>query len=334
MSRQKVVLVGVVGMSPAVLTETVWALAQESPPIIPDEVVAITTTDGRNQILERLFGRDAVWESLRKALAVGEDRLRFGADSSIQVIGDGNRNFSDISSPKENEAAADFMLRLLRQYTDDSNTTVIASIAGGRKTMSALMMACMSLLGCEQDRVCHVLANDAFIAQHKDFFFPRNEEEQTLAGIQLSDIPFIRVRGWYEQESGKAPASYGYMVSLFRQAAPMAIVEEKVLFDCKAKQLVIGNETIDPSASEFDAALLFVQDRMKGKYSSIQNLLPIKHTVLKDDDTFRKCLHRVREKIKKAGFELLSDRLLPSAKERNYLYRNIQIRPGRPRTSD
>lgn len=330
MSRQKVVLVGVVGMSPAVLTETVWALAQESPPIIPDEVVAITTTDGRNQILKQLFGRDAVWETLRETLAVGADRLRFGADSSIQIMGDGNQNFSDISTPEENEAAADFMLRLLRQYTDDSNTTVIASIAGGRKTMSALMMACMSLLGCEQDRVCHVLAHDAFIAQHKDFFFPRDKEEQALAGIQLSDIPFIRVRGWYEQESGKAPASYSHMVSLFRDIAPEAVVEERVLFCTSSKELWMGNVQIELSAAEFEAARAFVRDRKAGKQTLIKHLLPTGSSILSDDESFRKCLSRVRKKINQRGFELLADRLLPSAKERNYLYRNIQFKRGRP----
>ena len=33
------VLFAVLGMSPAVLTETVWALARETPPVIPHRVV-------------------------------------------------------------------------------------------------------------------------------------------------------------------------------------------------------------------------------------------------------------------------------------------------------
>jgi len=43
----KTVLVAGVGLSPAVLTNTVWALAHEDPAIIPDEVVAITTSSGK-----------------------------------------------------------------------------------------------------------------------------------------------------------------------------------------------------------------------------------------------------------------------------------------------
>jgi hypothetical protein len=38
----KTVLLVVSGMSPAIITETVWAMAQGTPPIIPDEVFVIT----------------------------------------------------------------------------------------------------------------------------------------------------------------------------------------------------------------------------------------------------------------------------------------------------
>jgi len=334
MKSQRTVFIAVAGVSPAVLTESIWALAHENPPVIPDEVLVITTLSGRDEIRNRLFGEDSVWVSLRQALNVPDDKLRFGSDASIQVIGDGNQSLADIATPQENEIAADFILRALRPYTEDPSITVIASIAGGRKTMSALMLACMSLLGREQDRVCHVLANDQFIVGAKGFFFPRSKREQKAADIQLSDIPFIRVRGWYEQESGKAPASYSHMVSLFRRAAPVAVVEEKVVFDRNAKRLFVGENEISLSPAEFDAAADFVQDRLAGKYSSIQNLLPSGHETLTDDDTFRKCLSRVRGKIKRSGFAMLADRLLPAATERNYLYRKVQFKPRRPQTSE
>jgi len=44
--RVRVVLLVVTGMSPAVLTETVRALSREDPPVIPDRVIAITTSQG------------------------------------------------------------------------------------------------------------------------------------------------------------------------------------------------------------------------------------------------------------------------------------------------
>lgn len=246
------ILVAVVGESPAILTETVWALAQEEPPVIPEEVVAITTLTGKSKINEMLFGDDAVWEELRCTFGkAAEGKLRFGAEDTIKVIGDGLESYADIATPRQNEQAADFILRSLRQYTEDPSTTVIASIAGGRKTMSALMLACMSLLGREQDRVCHVLADETFLRDHRDFCFPKNKREEKAAAIQLSDIPFIRVRGWYEQESGKAPASYSHMVSLFRKSAPAAIVYPHVRIDYMEGIIQVDGEPIRTSPLEF-----------------------------------------------------------------------------------
>jgi hypothetical protein len=40
--RPEVVLLAVTGMSPAILTETIWALAQENPPILPDRIAVLT----------------------------------------------------------------------------------------------------------------------------------------------------------------------------------------------------------------------------------------------------------------------------------------------------
>jgi CRISPR-associated protein (TIGR02584 family) len=54
---RRTILVAGVGLSPAVLTNTVWALAHENTPVIPDEVVAITTVTGRKCIVDQLIWR-------------------------------------------------------------------------------------------------------------------------------------------------------------------------------------------------------------------------------------------------------------------------------------
>jgi CRISPR-associated protein (TIGR02584 family) len=257
------VLVGGVGMSPAVLTETIWALAHEKTPVIPGLVVAVTTKPGKELIQSKLL-KSGVWSGLVKALEKeGFDvggKLRFGADETIRVLGDGTNDYADITTPEESMHCADSILNVLRQYTEDPNKLVVTSIAGGRKTLSALMLACMSLLGREQDRVCHVLANDEYIFANKDFCFPQNKREAEEAQISLSDIPFIRVRGWYEQESGKLPASYSHMVSLFRQAAPEAVVYPKVVLDRIAGTVEVDGSQIKVSPLEFLLLLALVEN--------------------------------------------------------------------------
>src|SRR6266478_2847945 len=72
--RPEVVLLAVTGMSPAILTETVWALAQENPPALPDLVVVLTTTAGKAQIEQELFtpqthfNDQCGWDCLREKL--------------------------------------------------------------------------------------------------------------------------------------------------------------------------------------------------------------------------------------------------------------------------
>ncbi len=322
-------LVAVTGNSPAILTETVWALAHQEEPWIPDKVVIITTSTGREKAKELLIEQKG-WVLLCTALLTEklsvEDKLAFGSSDSIHVIGDGRRDFDDISTPAESSAASDFMLSVLRQYTEQPDTEIMASIAGGRKAMSALMLACMSLLGREQDRVCHVLADDFFISNHRDFLFPQNAQEAKAARIQLYEIPFVRVRGWYEQESGKLPASYSHMVSLFRTIAPEAVVEPPVVLDLKTGVLSIGGTELELTRTEFDVAQVFIQSRNTAS-------APEDRTVKEHDDNFRRALSRVRKKVAAVMGKTLATRLIPDLRKTKYEYRTIQIKDGRPKTS-
>src|SRR3990167_7844235 len=81
-----VVLIAVTGESPAILTETVWALAHEKPRVRPHRVIAITTTRGRERLKAELL-ESGIWKALRKELGAKEGELLFGASDSIRVIG-------------------------------------------------------------------------------------------------------------------------------------------------------------------------------------------------------------------------------------------------------
>ena len=47
-------LLAVTGLSPAIVTETVWALAKENPPTLPTRVIFLTTAVGAAKIQEQL----------------------------------------------------------------------------------------------------------------------------------------------------------------------------------------------------------------------------------------------------------------------------------------
>ena len=138
---KRTVLVAGIGTSPAVLTETLWALAMRTPQIIPDEICVLTTTTGRVAIEKHLFDSGG-WQRLQKALAKSgvpvEGRLRFGLGGEfirIPSTADGSAELADITSDEDNSLVADFFLSTIRQFTEDPTTILYTSIAGGRKTM-------------------------------------------------------------------------------------------------------------------------------------------------------------------------------------------------------
>ena len=49
-SANRTILVAGMGTSSAVLTETAWALANQEQPVVPDEVVVITTKSGKEAL--------------------------------------------------------------------------------------------------------------------------------------------------------------------------------------------------------------------------------------------------------------------------------------------
>ena len=81
----KHVLLALVGMSPAVLTETVWTLVTEKN-IIPDEVVVLTTTEGRVKIKKELLD-SGIWKKLKGTLTAKKinikGRLLFGKSEGV-----------------------------------------------------------------------------------------------------------------------------------------------------------------------------------------------------------------------------------------------------------
>ena len=218
MKEKRTILVVGMGTSPAVLTETVWALAHQEQPVVPDEIEVITTSSGKSALQQAILeGAPSVMDRLKAALRKEkidvEGKLVFGT-ASIKVSPDVKGNeLDDLRTGEDNLRAADFMLGELRKYSECNDTTIHCSIAGGRKTMSALLFSCMSLVGREQDKVYHVLIPPEYeCGMEPAFFFPEKGKKHELLSrgkltgkkvpstkveIELFEVPYVRMRGWY-----------------------------------------------------------------------------------------------------------------------------------------
>ena len=245
LARRKILIAGM-GTSPAVLTNAVWALAHGEKPVVPDEIVVFITKNGKTLLKKELFD-DGVWADMLKSLSREgidiEGKLIFG-ETSIRSIPDVRGNeIDDLRTGDDNLRAADFMLGELRKYTEDNGTELHVSIAGGRKTMSALLFSCMSLLGREQDKVYHVLLPPALEGGvTPTFYYPKRGTTYTARGTgkrykskdlqcELFEVPFVRMRGWYQEKFKAIPPSYRMLISKVQTVAPPAIAYPEIEID-------------------------------------------------------------------------------------------------------
>ncbi|MBF0471684.1 MAG: TIGR02584 family CRISPR-associated protein [Gammaproteobacteria bacterium] len=198
------ILVAVCGLSPQIVTETLYGLTVNSAnPFMPTDICLITTREGRHRArLSLLHQQDGYFHRLCRDY--GLKNIRFNEESIHIIRNCHGDELSDIRSESDNEAAADTIIRLIRHYTNDDDAAIHASIAGGRKTMGYYLGYAMSIFGRDQDCLSHVLVAEHY-ENHPDFFYPTREsrvihtrENRPLdtrdADVILADIPFLRMR--------------------------------------------------------------------------------------------------------------------------------------------
>ena len=143
------VFVAVMGTSPAVLSECLFYYYT---PYYKQkrqfsEIKVITTTKGRDLLVQTLFV-EGVLEKLESALGLKEGSIPF-TESDIVIIenettGEG---IQDLLTSEENEAASNMISNWIKHYTDMDDVRLTATVAGGRKTQSAIMALAFQLYG-------------------------------------------------------------------------------------------------------------------------------------------------------------------------------------------
>lgn len=312
------VLVCLVGLSPAVLTETVWALASGDEPIVPDRVIAITTSRGRDVLQKRLF-EEGGWLNLVDHLSARFGNTlrapRFGpVDDCVRVFPNAARSapLEDIRSQADNDAVAEYLLEALRAFTENDNVRLIASIAGGRKTTGALLHSVMALIGRAGDRIHHVLVDEPW-ERLPGFLFPGcpggfahpdtgEPLDSASAGVALAEVPFVPLRYLFKREIDLSADSYLRLVRHLRARA--LDPEQDLAADLWPREglLRINRRRIDLSPREFALYLQFAlsaRDEGGARIGALDDLPPdALHTVARehrDPDDLSQWAHRVLE---------------------------------------
>ncbi|MCP5197791.1 MAG: TIGR02584 family CRISPR-associated protein [Gammaproteobacteria bacterium] len=217
------ILLCVSGLSPQIVTETVYALTVVGESrFVPTEIHLLTTADGAEQARLMLLSEKPGWfHRLRQDHGLPE--IRFTLDT-IHILHDAEgRPLRDIRQMADNEAIADAITVKVRELTADPHSAVHASIAGGRKTMGFYLGYALSLFGRPQDRLSHVLVSSPF-ESNRDFFYPTLRErviytadgqsrDASDATVMLADIPFVRLRDGLQEALLEPGASFSAVVA-------------------------------------------------------------------------------------------------------------------------
>lgn len=266
------ILLCVSGMTPQIVTETLQALLDQSPRFEPTAIRIVTTAQGKAKAEKQLIA-----EGHLAALCAD-----YGLDApplDFTPIRDADgKELDDIRNGTDNTAAADCILAIVRELTQDAGCAIHASLAGGRKTMSHYMGYALSLFGRPQDRLSHVLVAPAWVEGAADFFYvprqpvelhARKREGESIGcvlgrsdevTITLADIPLLRLGEALPRMLRKGQVSFSETVRL----ANLALAEPQLVLDSKRCRISASGSLIDLPPLQFVLMYWFASRVQRG----------------------------------------------------------------------
>jgi len=247
------ILIFVAGTTPQIVTETLYGLTQQmQPPVIPDEIHILTTTEGKQRIKDGLLAKGYLLAFFKE---FGLPAITFN-DNSFHVVSGVDGHLGDIRDASHNEAVGDFIANFIKEKTQDLNTRLHCSLAGGRKTMSFYLGSALQIFGRPWDKLYHVLVSPEFESHPEFYYKPKRDRILEVkdrdgrgskrlhtkeARISLAELPFIRIRDKIPL-NGK---SFRAMVRDGQKEIDIASVQPSLRVDLSEKVVYVGQTGID-----------------------------------------------------------------------------------------
>ena len=267
----KRILVCMTGLSPQVVTETLYALVSRKDPFYPDEIWLTTSIEGKDLARKTLLDIENghLWKLVRDfSLSISPENVHLRP-----LLRRDGKILPDIRTVQDNEDAADGILDLVRTLTADPRTTVHVSLSGGRKTMSFYAGYALSLFGRPQDRLSHVLVSPEF-EFCPDFFYPsripgekkvQNREGKWMdtvdARITLAEIPFVHLRSTLPPDLLGGTVGFSESVRL----AQKAFQSPELRIDLRQKRIRAGEKVIALPPTQLAFLAWFARRRLAGQ---------------------------------------------------------------------
>ncbi len=266
MKDKKQILLCVAGMTPQIVTETLWALVNNNERV--DEIRVITTLAGKRKLIAALLGENGKFDEFCREFGIERDSIKFDETTITQLQKPDGENLEDIRTAEDNEIAGNEICRIVRELCKRGNTRIHASVAGGRKTMSVYLAAAMSLFGRADDCLSHVLVSEEF-ETCADFFYKPNKPKliklrdgrevlTDAAEIYLAEIPFVRLRGAQIDLFERGGENFFTAVAKTQEDLQVLEANYNLQIHLSDRQIQIGNRVSSLSEREFFIYVLFI----------------------------------------------------------------------------
>ncbi len=259
----------VTGRTPQVITETLFFfVVQHNPPLIPHQIHVITTATGRELLLHQLLApRTGRFYQFCREYGLSAKDVQFSADTVKVIVDAAGNPLADIRTDADNRAAADLITAEVRTLTSYPQTRLLASMAGGRKTMGLYLGLALQLYGRPQDRLTHALIDPPELENHPEFYYPPARKKTPkrshgpTATVTVAEVPLVLLGHKLPVLRDRAALSYGALVAQSQQEVNLLTMVAPLTLDRVRRQLCVGEACIPLSGLEFALYLLVAKKR-------------------------------------------------------------------------
>lgn len=282
----KHIFIGSLGGSPAVFTETLWALMhpdklddpahREREPVVPDVVHLVTTTFFNPRAYSSTIERD---EDIKTKISTLYQQYEHQPPEIIITVAKdpekegGEAYLQDIRSLRDNTVFANCLTEIVYNYSQKADCVIHMSLAGGRKTMSSYAHSAMMFFGRLQDELTHVLLMPEIYERTPGFWWPEQlqkvyvgkdkvEFPTSLDDVQvdLVTVPFVHLN---VRLPGDMPPE-AFDANLIVEFIEFETKREPVIVDGKNRTITAGSSSVKLPPQEFAYFALYAIARKQG----------------------------------------------------------------------
>ncbi|MFZ5518650.1 MAG: CRISPR-associated ring nuclease Csm6 [Candidatus Zhuqueibacterota bacterium] len=255
---KKHILLSLLGKTPQIFTETLYALMIQKH--IPVEDIVIITTDECFEVLsEKLLNfKTGKYYEFCMEWKIDYRSINFGFDSILVApsVPSDIDNIAEINLPLMN-----VMLHTLKKLTSFPDTVLHCSLAGGRKTMSVYFAYALQFFGRPQDKLYHILVTPEQFENHPDFYYIPQAHfnlltvngkiiSTSLARISLIEIPYVRLKKTIPILFGEEDFNFSEMVRITQADLEQMPTLFPLILNTLKKTIKIGDKIIHFSPIE------------------------------------------------------------------------------------